>query len=161
MEERVVVIRAVCVNLDFIADSDGQIAILVEKLVDRDLAFGLISDVDDNVILTDLDDLTFDDLAKADALISLEALEELFEALPLHSAALDLLILWDLGLSAESSDIDWTVGAVGHEVTLLIWLWPPSPQGEERAEAIWGIGRYLPLILLFLERYKVQGAPTK
>ena len=45
---------------------DGDLAVLVEELVDRDDAFGLVADVDDHFRRRDLEDRALDDLAFRD-----------------------------------------------------------------------------------------------
>ena len=53
-------------HVDDVAGLDGDLAVLVEELVDRDDAFGLVADVDDDFGRGDLENRALDDLAFRD-----------------------------------------------------------------------------------------------
>ena len=53
-------------HVDDVAGLDGDLAVLVEELVDRDDAFGLVADVDDDFGVGDLEDRALDDFAFRD-----------------------------------------------------------------------------------------------
>ena len=69
-------------DLDHVADLDFDVAVFVDELAKRDLAFGLEADVDDGVVADDVDDGALDDAAFLDLTGVLERLlEEVGEAL--------------------------------------------------------------------------------
>ena len=74
-----VVLTALEEDLDGVAGLDGDFAARVGELGDGDLAFGLVADVDDRVVLGDLDDGALDDLAFLQDAFAAALLERRFE----------------------------------------------------------------------------------
>ena len=73
--QAVLVLAALEEDVDLVAFLDADAAVGLRELVERDRAFGLVADVDDDVVLADVDDLAFDDVA----FFEVFAFEGLFE----------------------------------------------------------------------------------
>ena len=73
--QAVLVLAALEEDVDLVALLDADRAVGLRELVERDLSFGLVADVDDDVVLADLDHRAADDVAFFDVLV----LEALFE----------------------------------------------------------------------------------
>src|SRR5205085_10257388 len=73
--EAVFIFAALEEDVDRVACLDANGAVRLSKLVKGDRAFGLVTDVDDDVVLADADHLAFDDVPFFDVL----GLEGLFE----------------------------------------------------------------------------------
>ena len=68
--QAVVVLAALEEDVDLVAGLDRDVAVGAGELLERDLAFGLVADVDDDVILVQLDDAAVDDVAFFDLFLA-------------------------------------------------------------------------------------------
>ena len=73
--QAVFVLAALEEDVDLVARLDPDRAVGLRELVERDHSFGLVADVDDDVVLADVDHAAFDDVAFFDVFV----LEGLFE----------------------------------------------------------------------------------
>jgi hypothetical protein len=73
--QAVLVLAALEEDVDLVAFLDANGAVGLRELVERDRSFGLVADVDDDVVLADVNHAAFDDVAFLDVLV----LERLFE----------------------------------------------------------------------------------
>ena len=73
--EAVLVLAALEEDVDLVAFLDANRAVGLRELVEGDRSFGLVTNVDDHVVLADVDDLALDDVAFFDVFV----LEGLFE----------------------------------------------------------------------------------
>ena len=79
--QAVLVLAALEEDVDLVADLDADLALAVHELVQRNRAFGLVADVDDDVFVAQRDDLAFDDVAFFEVFSFERLLEESGEAL--------------------------------------------------------------------------------
>src|SRR5262249_6259170 len=79
--EAVLVLAALEEDVDLVALLDADRAIGLRELVERDRPLALVTDVDDDIVLADVDDLALDDVAFLDDVSLRLLLEERGEAL--------------------------------------------------------------------------------
>jgi hypothetical protein len=78
-KEAVLVLDALEEHEDFVADLDVVVSLRTLEFADVDLAFGLVSDVDEDLVLADRDDASQDDFTFGDGIGDDAVLEELGE----------------------------------------------------------------------------------
>jgi len=69
------------IDLDFVADLDGQFTVGKQELFSGYIAFSFIADVYDDLIFDDLDHISADDIADAEALFTRELFEKCLKIL--------------------------------------------------------------------------------